>query len=452
MIKKGDIIEIDLVDIANGGDCIGRYQGLAVFVPGGVPGERISARVIEKKKSYARAELLEVIKEVKTRVNPECPVFGACGGCQLQHIDYKEQLKYKEKMVRDLLERVAKLDEVNVQPTIGAEYPFAYRNKAQFPLTRNQEGNIVTGFFKRGTHQVVAHNDCHIQHPLINKIADKTLEILNKFNISVYDEKMHKGLLRHLLVRVGVCTNQGLLTIITSRSSLPYQNEISDEIMKEIPEIVGVIQNINREKTNVIMGKKIKLLAGQDHYIDYIGNIKYAVTYRSFFQVNTLQTKILYDTIHQFANLTGQEVIVDAYCGIGSISLYLAKEAKKVIGIEVISEAIEDAEKNVDLNGINNCSFITGSVEKELPLLLKKGIRPDLVIFDPPRKGLDQDVIKSVLKVKPTKLIYVSCNPATLARDIGLFKDEYLVKKVQPVDMFPNTYHVESVVLMELKK
>ncbi|MFP4662268.1 MAG: 23S rRNA (uracil(1939)-C(5))-methyltransferase RlmD [Halanaerobiales bacterium] len=450
-MKKGDILELELIDIANGGDCVARYQGMAVFVAGGIPGEKVSVRITEKKKSYARAELLEIIKTVEERVDPECAVFGACGGCQLMHIDYQKQLKFKQKMLKDLLERMAKLERVEVQEVIGSEYPFSYRNKAQFPLTTDAKAQIVTGFYKQGTHQVVVHHNCGIQHPLINRTVSTTLEILNDYNLTVYNEALHKGILRHLVVRVGICTNQVLLTIVTLEKQLPFADEISKRICKEIPEVVGVLQNINPEKTNVIMGSKDRLLSGKDYYIDYIGKIKYAISSRSFFQVNTLQTKKLYEQIVKFLALEGDETVLDAYCGIGSISLYIAGNTGKVIGIEEVPEAIIDAEKNAEINGIDNCTFMTGKVEDELPLLIEEGIRPDLIVFDPPRKGLDQQVIDTTITAKPRRIIYVSCNPATLARDLKMFKEYYQVQKVQAVDMFPQTYHVESVVLLESK-
>ncbi|MFW6287394.1 MAG: 23S rRNA (uracil(1939)-C(5))-methyltransferase RlmD [bacterium] len=451
-MKKGDIIELELIDIANGGDCVGRYQGLAVFVAAGIPGEKVSVRVTERKKSYARAELLEINEEVETRVDPECAVYGACGGCQLMHIDYEEQLKYKQKMVKDLLERIAKLDRIEVEPVIGSEFPFSYRNKAQFPLSLDKEGKIVTGFYQQGTHKVVVHHNCGIQHPLINRTVNTTLDILNDYNLTVYDETLHSGVLRHLIIRVGICTNQVLLTIVTSDKQLPFADEISKRVMEEMTEVVGVIQNINPEQTNVIMGNEDRILSGNDYYIDYIGKTKYAISSHSFFQVNTLQTKKLYDQIVKFLSLEGNETVVDAYCGIGSISLYIAGNTGRVIGIEEVSDAIEDAEHNAEINNIDNCSFIIGKVEKELPELIKEGIKPDLLVFDPPRKGLDKQVIEITISVKPKRIVYVSCNPATLARDLKLFKEHYQVKKVQPVDMFPQTYHVESVVLLERKE
>lgn len=448
-LHKGDIIDIELVDLANGGDAVGRYEGLAVFIPGGIPGELVKVRIVEKKKNYARGEIVEILRAARERIKPDCPVFGACGGCQLQHIAYENQLEYKRKMVKDLLERIGKLEDAEVEPVFPAAHPFLYRNKAQFPLAKDRDGKIIAGFYERGSHEIVPLESCLIQHPLINRTMKITLEILNDYpDLTVYNEIEHKGLLRHLVIRAGICTNQVLLILVTSGEELPHAEEVAERVMREMPEIVGVLQNINPERTNVILGQETRIIAGQDYYLDYIGNIKFAVSTNSFFQVNTLQTKNLYDFVLDFAGLSGEETVIDAYCGLGSISLYLAEKAGEVIGIEEVPEAVEDAGKNARLNGIDNCRFITGKVEEKLPELLAEGIKPDLIVFDPPRKGLAKEVIDAVIGVKPERIVYVSCNPATLARDLALFKEDYRILKVQPVDMFPNTYHVECVTLM----
>lgn len=448
-LNKGDIVDIELVDLANGGDSVGRYEDLVLFVPGGIPGEEVRVRIVEKKKNYARGELVEVLRPARERIKAACPVFGTCGGCQLQHIAYEKQVEYKGKMVKDLLERIGRLENIELQPALPSPQAFFYRNKAQFPLARDRDGEIIAGFYARGSHDIVPLETCPIQHPLINRTLQKSLEVLNAYpDLTVYNEKNHKGLLRHLVIRTGVCTNQVLLVLVTSGKDLPHAGEIAERIMKEIPEIVGVLQNINMERTNVILGQETRIIAGQDYYLDYIGNIKFAVSTNSFFQVNTLQTKNLYDFVLNFAGLSGEETVIDAYCGLGSISLYLADKAREVIGIEEVPVAIEDAGNNASLNDINNCRFITGKVEDKLPELLAEGIKPDLIVFDPPRKGLAKEVIDAVIEVKPERIVYVSCNPATLARDLALFKEDYRILKVQPVDMFPNTYHVECVVLI----
>lgn len=450
-VKKGDIVKLTLDNITNGGDCVGRVNGLAVFVPDGIPGEKVEVKIIHRKKNYARGEIINLIEPVEERIDPKCAVYGACGGCQLQHMSYKEQLNNKKAIVKDALERIGKLQKVEVNDVIGSDYPFNYRNKAQFPLKEDEEGQIVTGFYRKATHDIVAHNNCDIQHPVINKVAEAALDILNQHQLTVYNEEKHRGLLRHLVIRVGICTNQALLTIVTKDCRFDHKHEIATEIINKVPELVGILHNINKKKTNVIMGNKTEVLAGKDYYLDYIGMIKFAISNRSFFQVNTLQTKKLYDIILKYAGLRGKETVIDAYCGIGTISLYLSKKAEKVIGIETVAEAVADAGKNAGLNNINNCRFYAGKVEKMFPQLIKEGIIPDLLVFDPPRKGLDKKVIETVIEAKVDKIVYVSCNPATLARDISYFKKLYRVEKIQPVNMFPQTYHVETVVSLGIK-
>lgn len=448
-INKGDIIEVRLENLAHGGECVGRIEGLAVFVPEGLPGELVRVKVTERKRNFLRGKIEEVIESAPGRIIPECPVYLDCGGCHLQQMDYSLQLHHKREMVRSLLERIGGLDKPEIAPVIGSDYPYAYRNKAQFPLARNQKGEIVAGFYRQGTHEVVAHHDCLIQHPLINRVTNKTLLVLNEYPVSIYNEEKHQGLLRHLVVRAGVCTNQAILTFVTNGRDFPGKEAIATGIMEEVPELVGILQNINQKRINVIFGNETHLIKGEEYYIDYIGNVKFAISPESFFQINTLQTQKLYDVIKNYAGLSGSETVLDAYCGLGSISLYLADRAREINGIEVVEQAIEDARRNAELNGIENCQFRVGRVEQTLPDLIAQGTAPDLLIFDPPRKGLAAEVIEAVLEEPINKIIYVSCNPATLARDLAQLKEKYQIMAVQPVDMFPQTYHVECVVLMQ---
>ncbi len=445
-IKKGDIVELKLENMAHGGDCVGRAAGLAVFVPEGIPGEEVLVEIIERKRNFARGKIKEFLQKEQGRIKPSCPVYADCGGCHLQQMEYKLQLFHKKQMVKDLLERIGGLDKIKVNSVIGSDYPYAYRNKAQFPLVLDEEGQIAAGFYRQGTHEVIIHHNCLIQHPLINQVVGKTLQVLNKYQVSIYNEDKHLGLLRHLVVRAGVCTNQSLLTLVTNGRDFPDQEEIACSIMAEVPGLIGVLQNINQQKTNVIFGKETRLVKGEQYYIDYIGGIKFAVSPESFFQVNTLQTRKLYDVVKNYADLGGQETVIDAYCGLGSIALYLSDRASKIYGIEVVEKAIKDARKNAELNKIENCLFKVGRVEQLLPELVDQGVNLDLLIFDPPRKGLEAEVIETILKEPVKKIIYVSCNPATLARDLSLLKDKYRIVEVQPVDMFPQTYHVECVV------
>lgn len=448
-IKVGDIIEVELDNLAYGGETVGRFNNFAIFVPGGIPGEKVQIRVEVVKKRYAKGELLKIIDSSPYRVTANCAVANECGGCQLQHIDYEEQLRLKQQLVTDAFQRIAGVKDAKILPTIASK-KLLYRNKAQFPLgiKKNSQGQeeIITGFYAPGTHQIVPNQDCQIQHPLINRILRKTLRTLNNERVSTYDEVKHHGLLRHLLIRVGVCTNQAMLVFITNGKHFPKGQKIAQKVMEEIPELISVMQNINTHRTNVVLGKESKLVLGQAKIIDYIGDLKFAISAQSFFQVNTLQTKVLYDQVLKYTQLSGQEIVLDAYCGIGTISLYLAKKAFAIHGIELNDQAIKDAKQNAALNDLKNTFFYTGLVEKCLPQLCQDGVKFDVVVVDPPRKGCHADVLKAFGHTRPKSIVYVSCNPTTLARDVAILLEYgYELVEVQPVDMFPGTYHIETV-------
>ncbi len=451
LLDKDKTIKIKLENLAYGGDCVAHLDdGYTIFVNGGIPGEIVKVKITAWKKSYARADIVEIIKPSPMRVSPECKVYTKCGGCQLQHMNYKQELSSKQRMVKDSLERIGKIESPEIKKVIESDFPWYYRNKAQFPLRIADHEKIRAGFYRRGTHELINVNKCVIQHPLINRIMEYTLNILNEHELTVYDENEHYGLLRHLLIRVGVCTNQAILTIITNDQPFPEKYKVAEQIMEKIPELTGVIQNINSKKTNVIMGNKFILLAGERTYTEYIASIKYKISSDSFFQVNTLQAHKLYDVIKSLCT-DKRQTVIDCYCGTGSITLYLANKIEKILGIEENKSAVKDARVNAELNNIDNCKFICGRVETELPLLKEKGIKPDIIIFDPPRKGLKEDIISVVEKLKPQKIVYVSCNPTTLARDLAKLTQNYYINLIQPVDMFPQTYHVETVVSLNLK-
>jgi 23S rRNA (uracil1939-C5)-methyltransferase len=450
-VSKEDIITIRLDNIAYGGDAVGRKDNFTIFVPQGIPGELVEIEITEVKSSYARGEIVSVLEKTEERIEPECAVSERCGGCQIDHIDYQAQLKYKQQMVEDALEHIGKLKGVKVNSVLGMEHPFAYRNKAQFPLDVVDEKAVI-GFYAAGSHDVIAHDNCQIQHPVINRIARKIVELINRYDLTIYNEESGTGLIRNLVIRMGVCTNQAQLILVTTANKIPHQDEIVTELRSEIPELISIYQNINDEETNVVLGTKIKKLAGKDYIIDYIGNIKYQISPLSFFQVNTLQTKVLYDQVVNYAELTGEEKVLDAYCGLGSIALYVADKSKEVYGIEVVEEAIDLAKKNAQLNDIENCSFKTGKVREVIPDL-ENEFSADVVIVDPPRKGCHQSVLESFVELGPEKIIYVSCKPTSLARDLKFLTDNgYSVEEVQPVDMFPQTYHIETVTKLVERK
>lgn len=444
-VTVGDKVVIELEDLAYGGDAVGRKDGFAVFAPQGVPGEVVNIEITQVKQSYARGEIIEVVESVPERITGDCKVNGVCGGCQLQHIDYQAQLEYKREMVKDNIERIGGLSEVDIKPVLGMEHPYFYRNKAQFPVGVKDE-DVVTGFYAPGSHEIIDTEECLIQHQLINRVINKAVELVEKHEIPIYDEDSHSGLLRHLVVRVGVCTNQAMLVFVINGQRIPGQQRLAEELMAEIPELVSIQNNINRQKTNVILGAKTYSVEGESKIIDYIGSIRYQISAQSFFQVNTLQAKKLYDQILEYADLSGEETVVDAYCGIGSISLYLAQAAKQVYGIEVVSQAIDDAKENAELNNIDNCYFKAGKVRKILPKLKSNGLNPEVIVVDPPRKGCHKEVLETFLELKPERIIYVSCKPSSLARDLEqLTAADYEVEEIQPVDMFPQTYHIEAV-------
>ena len=450
-MNKGEIKTFKIKDLAHGGDGVARAEnGMAVFISLTLPGDLVRAKITKIKKDYAFANLIEVLEAGTGRTEAPCPVYNECGGCQLQHIDYQKELEFKQNNIKQLINRIAEIKDFKLKDVLAADDDFRYRNKAQFPLKLNEEDQITAGFYKRGSHDIVPNHDCLIQHPLINRILRITLEELNKFQISVYNENTLRGLMRHLVIRVGTCTNQALLIMVTNGDEFIDKNLIARTLMRKIPELKGVVQNINNENTNVVFGKKDILLAGENKIIEYIGQKAYFISARSFFQVNTLQAKKLYETAAKYLGDKNNLKVVDAFSGTGSIAIYLADQAKKIYAIESLEAAVKDAEQNAELNNINNIEFKQGFVEEKLPKILQKD-DIDSIIFDPPRKGLDEKTIKLLLASSIEKIIYISCNPATQARDLKRLKEKYLLKEIQPVDLFPQTYHIESAALLELK-
>lgn len=443
--QGSQIVKID--NIGYGGDGIGKLDsGKTVFVPRTIPGENHQIKIRTEKKTYAYGESEKIVKKSDHRIKAKCEIFDKCGGCQWQHISYDQQKKYKELILKDSLTRIGKFDNIKIEPLIGVDYPWFYRNKSTIPLQTDQDNSIISGFYQRRTHQVINNRICYIQHQLINRINKYTVELLNKYDLNIYNETRHKGLLRHLLIRVGVCTNQALLTFITKKEAFPYLEEIAKHLMEEIPELKGIVRNINNKRSNVLLGGKGYTVIGQDHIIDYIGTRKFKISYDSFFQVNTIQTKKLYNVVEEFLKLDSDKIIVDAYSGIGTIALSLDNNYKKIYGIESNTSAVADSKYNAKINGLKNCTFINGDVKDILPDLINKGEKPDSIIFDPPRSGLDQSILKTIINNKIDQIIYVSCNPTTLARDLKRLKEQYKIIKIQPVDMFPHTYHIETVV------
>ncbi len=443
-VEKNKIYETEIDGLGSGGEGVGKIDGFTIFVPGALPGEKVSAKIEVVKKNYSVGRLEKILRESPDRVNPFCPIYEKCGGCQLQHLSYPAQLERKRRQAVDAVQRIGKLNDVEILETIGAENPLNYRNKMQFPVGKIQTG-LVAGCYARGSHEIIDTDFCGIQNDANNKILCAVKKILRKFNIEPYDEKNRTGIVRHIIGRTSR-TGEFMIVLVTAKKFLPDEKNIVREICRELPEVTSIQQNIQPEKNNVILGRETKILFGSPTIREKIGELNFNISATSFFQVNTEQAEILYRTAKNFAELSGEEILIDAYCGTGTISLFLANYARKVYGIEIVKSAIDDAKKNADENKIRNAEFFSGDATKIIPELFKSGVRADVVTVDPPRAGCNEKVLETFAAMNPEKIIYVSCNPATLARDISfLNRLGYRTKKIQPVDMFPFTSHIESV-------
>lgn len=447
-VVNNEKYNIQIKGLGSGGEGVGKIEGFTIFVDGALPEEYIEAGITNVKANYAIGKLESIIQPSPYRISPPCTIAHKCGGCQIQRMDYQKQLEYKTQLVKDSIERIGKIKDVIIHQTIGMNTPFNYRNKAQFPIGM-EDGKAALGFYAKRSHRIVPQHNCLIQHPVNTKISSIVKAYIDKYNLSIYDEEKHKGLLRHLVTRVGFITGEIMVILVANGESIPNIDNLVKRLTYEIPEIVSIYLNINKEKTNVILGRENKLIYGKKDIEDYIGDIKFKISPLSFYQVNPIQTKILYEKALEYADLKGDEVVYDAYCGIGTISLFLAQRAKKVIGIEILQEAIKDAKENARINKINNVDFYVGKTEEIIPQLYKNGERADVVVVDPPRKGCDRKLLDTIIQMKPKRVVYVSCKPSTLARDLNyLEKGGYKAKEIQPVDLFPHTMHVECVALM----
>lgn len=472
MFNKNDVLEVEIIDQGTTGEGIGKIEGYALFVKDAVIGDVVQVKIMKAKKNYAFAKLVEVVKPSPYRVEPVCPKASSCGGCQLQAMNYQQQLKFKEEKVYNNIKRIGGITEFEMKPIMGMEElclkgkeengPFHYRNKAQFPVGRNREGQIVSGFYAGRTHSIVEIESCALgmqrdESQAGSDVNAHVMEIVKTFmkvrGITPYDEKSHKGLVRHVLIRIGAKTGQVMVCVVINGDNLPYSQELVEQLLT-IQGMSDISININKEKNNVILGKKIISLYGPGYIEDYIGDVKFRISPLSFFQVNPTQTEKLYGKALEYAGLTGSETVWDLYCGIGSISLFLAKSAKKVIGVEIVPEAIRDARINAEINGIENAEFLVGAAEEVVPKYFEEHhgeaeCRPDVIVVDPPRKGCDEVLLKTMVQMAPERIVYVSCDSATLARDLKWLEGNgYKVKEVTPCDMFGQTVHVESVVLM----
>ena len=450
--RKNDIVTLEIVDCGTDGEGIGKADGFTVFVKDAVIGDTIMAKIMKAKKNYGYGRLMEILKPSPYRVEPVCLSARQCGGCQLQAVSYEEQKVFKEKKLRGHLERIGGFTEFPMEPLIGMDDPYHYRNKAQFPVGRNKEGRIVTGFYAGRTHAIIENRDCALGIPQNKDVLDRVIAHMEKYNIAPYDEATGKGLVRHIFVRYGFFTGELMVCLIINGQDLPHQRELVEKLC-EIPGMTSISLNMNKKRSNVILGDKVKTIWGEDYITDKIGDISYEISPLSFFQVNPKQTWKLYSKALEYADLHGEETVWDLYCGIGTISLFLAQKAKFVRGVEIVPAAIEDAKRNAQINHIENVEFFVGKAEEVLPREYEKnGVYADVIVVAPPRKGCDEMLLKTILKMQPKRVVYVSCDSATLARDLRFLCDNgYELKKVCGVDQFPQTVHVESIVLLSHK-
>ena len=452
-MKKDDLIEVTIEDLSEEGTGIGKFEGMTFFIKDAVIGDRVRAKIMKLKKTYGFARLMEVLTPSPDRVEPLCPVARQCGGCQIQAMSYEAQLAFKTRKVESNLKRIGKFEEIPMESIIGMEDPFHYRNKAQFPFGKNRDGKIITGFYAGRTHSIIENTSCHLGKEVNEEILEKILAWMNAFHVEPYNEATGKGLMRHSLIRCGFRTGEIMVCLVINGRKIPGEEALVDSL-KIIPGMTSISLNVNKEKTNVILGREVINLWGRPYIEDYIGEVKYQISPLSFFQVNPVQTERLYGKALEYAGLTGEETVWDLYCGIGTISLFLARKARKVYGVEIIPDAIEDARRNASLNGFTNTEFYVGKAEEVLPEKYEKeGVRADVIVVDPPRKGCDETLLSTMVKMQPERIVYVSCDSATLARDLRYLCDNgYELKRVCPADMFPQTVHVETVVLLSQQK
>ena len=451
--RKNDIVTLDIEDCGVDGEGIGKADGFTVFVKDAVIGDRVTAKIMKAKKNYGYGRLMEILKPSPYRVEPKCAFARQCGGCQLQALSYEQQLAFKEKKVRGHLERIGGFTELPMEPIIGMDEPYHYRNKAQFPVGKNKEGRIITGFYAGRTHTIIENRDCALGVSQNKEVLDRVIAHMEAYGIEPYNEETGKGLVRHILIRYGFFTGEVMVCLVLNGSSIPQKETLIEHLL-EIPGMTSITINVNKKRSNVILGEEIRLLWGKPYITDKIGDISYQISPLSFFQVNPLQTGKLYSKALEYADLHGEETVWDLYCGIGTISLFLAQKAKFVRGVEIIPAAIENANDNARLNSIENVEFFVGKAEEVLPAEYKKnGIYADVIVVDPPRKGCEESLLATMIEMQPKRIVYVSCDSATLARDLKyLCERGYELKKVCPVDQFGGTVHVETVVLLGRKK
>ena len=450
-LKKNEIKTGQVLDLTHEGHGVVKIDRYPIFVPNALINETIEYKIIKVKKNFAIGKLLNVIVESDSRVEPPCVYYDKCGGCQLQHMTYQAQLTMKKEQVINLFHRKGSFNDTVIHDTVGMEDPWRYRNKSQIPIGLNNNKKPIIGFYRQRSHDIIDMDSCLIQDEKHQQVMNDVKQLISELNISVYNEKTKKGLLRHLVVRTGHYTNQMMIILVTNGKAFNQANQLVEALVKLHPNVTSIKQNINDAHSNVIMGRKSITLYGTDEIEDKLSEITFNISDQSFYQINSHQTEKLYNQALEYAQLTGNEIVLDTYCGIGTIGLYMAGKSKHVYGVEVVPSAIKDAEENATINQLENTTFVCGKAEEVILKWKAEGIRPDVVMVDPPRKGCDETFIKTLLELNPKRIVYISCNPSTQQRDAQLLSQQYDLKEITPVDMFPQTTHIETVALFERK-
>ena len=451
-VEKNKEYIVEIIDNGYEGEGIAKIDGFTIFIPNCIKGEKVKILIVKVLKSHAFGKIIEILKKSPNRVETDCTTYKRCGGCDLRHIKYEETLKMKQNAVQSLVNKTLK-SKVEVQSTLGMENPYNYRNKAQYPVGINKEGKPVIGVFANRTHEIIPIKECFIQNKNSQKLAKFILDFIIQNNISIYEEKTGKGLIRHIVTKIGIKTNEIMCIIVINGNNIPKEKELVSKITEKFPEVKTIVKNINMKNTNVIMGKENINLYGDGYIKDKLGEFTFKISPHSFYQVNPIQAEKLYNLAIENAEISKNDIVFDLYCGIGTISLFIAKYAKKVFGIEIVEEAVEDAKENAKMNKVENTEFIAGDVEIILDKLINQyKIIPDIIMVDPPRKGLDNRSIENILKIAPKKVIYISCNPASLVRDLRKLEEKYEIDRMKPIDMFPFSKHCEVATTLKLKK
>ena len=444
-VQKNEYYDVKIESLTHDGLGVARVDGFPVFVANALVGEEINMKVTLVKKTYAFGRAVDYFVTSGERVKPECGIYKQCGGCQVQHLSYEGQLKMKHDTVVNHLKRIGHIEDANVLPTIGMQNPSRYRNKTQVPFGY-ADGKVVAGFYQKRSHEIINMQSCLIQTDISDQIVETMRQLCQELEIDPYNESLNLGVLRHVIVRLGFKTEEIMVTLVTRTHEIPNSELLIQRLVSKYPKIKSIAQNVNPKVTNVIFGDETRILYGEPYIYDEMNGIRFAISPRSFYQVNPIQTETLYSKAVEYAQLSGNEIVFDAYCGIGTITLFLAQHAKQVYGVEIIPEAIEDAKMNARLNGFENTQFAVGKSEEIIPAWIENGIVPDVIVVDPPRKGCDRSLLDTMLEAAPDRIVYVSCDSSTLARDLRVLIDGgYKLEVVQPVDMFPQTAHIECV-------